>query len=77
MPKHIDTSDRLHPFAVKSKHKVGTRKSATSAHRMTTVDLLAALENPDRKKFRSNILHVLNKRNVTIPTPVMETSEDA
>lgn len=63
--KSKDRNARTVP--VKVSHKIGGRKSAKSAHMMTTADLLETYENTPRKKDKAKIATVLRQRNVALP----------
>lgn len=69
MPKNNKTTKhdgRLFKQRVPATLRIGTRKSGTSAHRMTTEALLAVLGNKSQAKGRPNARKVLSLRGVTI-----------
>lgn len=59
------------------KYKIGGRKSSTSAHSMSTAELLKLYFAPKMKKDKPKIAAVLRLRNVEIVAPIEEETEAA
>lgn len=78
MPKAKYREDRHKAAVVRTyKYKIGGRKSDTTAHSMSTKDLLKLYFEPKLKKDTHKIATVLRLRNVEIVAPVEEETEAA
>jgi len=78
MPKAKYRPDRnKKAVAITYKYKIGGRKSSTTAHSMSTKDLLKLYFEPKLKKDTHKIAKVLRLRNVEIVAPIEEETEAA
>lgn len=69
MPKNrkiVKIANAIHKLRVPATLRIGTRKSGTSAHRMSTDALKAVLETAGQKRWHQNALSVLALRGVTV-----------
>jgi len=65
------------PVSITYKYKLGNRKSSTSAHMLSTDDLLTQYFAPKMSKDKNKIAAVLRLRNVEIVAPIEEETEAA
>ncbi len=63
--------------AITYKYKIGGRKSSTSAHTLSSDELLEQYFSPKLKKDKVKIAAVLRLRNVEIVAPIEEETEAA
>ena len=77
MPKAKIVRREQKDVVIKSSHRIGGRKSNTSAHNMTNADLLAAIAEPRRARDVSSLKTVARNRGLEIVAPVAETTEEA
>ena len=78
MPKAKFREDRHKKAVARTyKYKIGGRKSSTTAHSMSTKDLLKLYFEPKSKKDTHKIATVLRLRNVEIVAPIEEETEAA
>ena len=54
------------------KYKLGNRKSSTSAHTLSTEELLKKYDNPSLKKDKNKIAKVLHLRGVVLGESALE-----
>jgi len=64
-------------IAITYKYKIGGRKSSTSAHSMSTAELLKLYFAPKLNKDTQKIAKVLQLRNVEIVAPIEVETEAA
>ena len=73
MPKAKIVRREQKDVVIKSSHRIGGRKSQTSAHGMTNADLLAAIAEPRRARDAASLRTVARKRGLEVVAPVAET----
>ena len=74
-----DASGAIHKQKVCTKFRIGTRKSGKSALLMSDEELLAVLDDKNKKRYHAKALTVLGKRGVYVESKVaskVESLED-
>ncbi len=69
MPKNrnvVKKDGLIRKYNVASKLRIGTRKSGTAAHLMSTEALQAVLNSNDKKRYHTKARTVLAARGVTV-----------